>query len=52
MDKLQRNFVVTIVNELIEPVKRNTNIDLKRLRKHLEESLGTLDEHRLKMGTF
>ena len=38
-------MVEGIVHEQLMPLKRNLNIDLKKLRRHLEECLATNDDH-------
>lgn len=52
MDRLQRRMITTVCGEMIDPFKRNMNIDLKTLRKHLEECMVTLDEHRGRHLTY
>lgn len=52
IDKLQRRMISSVAGEMIDPMKRNINLDLKTLRKHLEECMVTLDEHRGRHLTY
>ena len=38
-------MVESVVHEHLAPLKRNLNVDLKRLRRHVEECLATTEDH-------
>ena len=52
LEKIQRAIVVTCLAELLTPIKRNFNVDLKRLRKHLEDCINNVEEHQEKILGF
>ena len=37
---------------MFTPIKRNFNVDLKRLRKHLEDCINNVEEHQDKIVGF
>ena len=45
LDNLKKKLVLDIVNEQLTPLKRNLNLDFKKLRSHLEECLAATEEH-------
>ena len=45
IDNLRQKMIEGIVHEQLAPLKRNLNIDLKKLRRHIEECLATNDDH-------
>ena len=45
MDKLKKKMIEGVVHEELVPLKRNLNVDLKRLRRHIEECMATTDDH-------
>ena len=45
LDNLKRKLVEGVVHEQLAPMKRNLNVDLKKLRRHLEECMATTDDH-------
>ena len=52
LEKIQREIVVNVVGELFTPIKRNFNVDLKRLRKHLEDCMNNVEDHQEKILGF
>lgn len=46
IDKLQRKMIEQVVQELLTPLKRNLNVDLKKLRKHIEDLMASMDAQR------
>ena len=45
LDQLKRRMIEAVVHEHLAPLKRNLNVDLKRLRRHVEECLATTEDH-------
>ena len=45
LDQLKKKLIMEVVHEQLTPFKRNLNVDLKRLRGHLEECLATTEDH-------
>jgi hypothetical protein len=52
LEKIQRGLIATVVGEMFTPIKRNFNVDLKRLRKHLEDCISNVEEHQDKIFGF
>lgn len=45
LDQIKKRMVEAVVHEHLAPLKRNLNVDLKRLRRHVEECLATTEDH-------
>lgn len=48
LDRLKRKLVEEVVIEKITPLKRDINVDLKQLRKYLEECMSNISDHAYK----
>lgn len=44
-DQLKKRMIEGVVHEELMPIKRNLGVDLKRLRRHVEECMATTDDH-------
>ena len=38
-----------VVHDMITPIRQNINIDLKQIKKHLEDCICTVEEHQDKL---
>ena len=45
LDRLKRKLVEEVVTEKITPMKRDMNVDLKQLRKYIEECMANISNH-------
>lgn len=45
LDRLKRKLVEEVVIEKITPMKRDMNVDLKQLRKYIEECMANISNH-------
>lgn len=48
LDRLKRKLVEEVVIEKITPMKRDMNVDLKQLRKYIEECMANIHDHTMK----
>jgi hypothetical protein len=46
VEPLQRKIIMMCLTEALTPVKRNFNVDLKNMRKYVEECLLLVDENK------
>lgn len=42
-DKLQRKMILEVVIEKLTPLQRDINVDLKKLRKHTEDCINSIN---------
>ena len=47
MDNIRKKLVQDCIQEMLTPLKLNLNVDLKNLRKHIEECMVTDQDHSL-----
>ena len=43
---MQKKLVKDIVNEMMTPIQRNFNVDLKNMRKYLDEAMRAIEDHK------
>lgn len=46
LQKMQKKLVRDIVNEMVTPMQRNFNVDLKNMRKFLDEAINAIEVHK------
>ena len=45
LDRIKRRLIEEVVNEKMTPIRRDVNVDLKQLRKYIEECMSISKEH-------